>query len=117
MILRTCSRLPNLCVPYLIMASYLYYIMDEAPPLEDYAFDRLCRIAARNWSRIQHPHKRLIKRAWLDAGSLYQLRPKDYPLRVRAAAMAWLDLYQSPIGRQLERIRLALESLVNARNF
>ncbi len=117
MILRTCSRSPNLCIPYLLMASYLYYIMDEASPLEDYEFDRLCRIAARNWSRIQHPHKRLIKRAWLGAGSLYQLRLKDYPLRVRSAATAWLDLYQSPIGRQLERIRLTLEYLVNAGNF
>lgn len=111
--LKRCVENPNMTVPYLLMASYLYYIKDESPPLADHEFDWLCSYAKQNWKRIQHPHKHLIRKSWLDSGSLYQLADRDYPLMVKGAAFSWLKGYAPPpVVEQLIRIARAIERLL-----
>ena len=111
--LKRCVQNPNMVVPYLLMASYLYYCKDEAPPLQDHEYDWLCSYARQNWSRIQHPHKRLIKKSWLEAGSLYKLREDEYPMMVKGAAFSWLKGYVGPhVIDQLARILHALERML-----
>lgn len=110
--LKTCVHNPNMTVPYLLMASYLYYCKDESPPLLDHEFDWLCRYAKQNWSQIQHRHKNLIKRSWLDAGSLFKLREDEYPLLVKSAAYAWLSGIRPSISDVLARITYLVEKFI-----
>lgn len=113
--LAKCVANPNLTVPYLLMASYLYYIRDERTPMSDHEFDCLCSFAYQNWASIEHRHKYLIKKGWLTAGSLYRLSDRDYPLMVKGAAYSWLggaaiglSVDTPGIAEQLRRIADAL---------
>lgn len=111
--LKRCVENPNMTVPYLLMASYLYYIKDEAPPLADHEFDWLCSYAYQNWGRIKHPHKSLIRKSWLESGSLFKLQDRDYPLMVKGAAFSWLKgIAPPPVLEQLIRILRALERML-----
>lgn len=113
--LAKCVAQPNLTVPYLLMASYLYYIKNEDSPMSDHEYDCLCEYALQNWATIEHRHKHLIKKGWLAAGSLYKLSDRDYPLIVKGAAYSWLggaaiglSLNTPAIAEQLRRIADAL---------
>lgn len=92
--LELCRQKPNLCVPFILMASYLYYIKEIDPPTSDTEFDALCKLMLVEWANITHPHKKLIKKADLKAGTLYALREDHYPLMTRGAAFSWLDNVQ-----------------------
>lgn len=91
-IIEQCREDVNKTVPVMLMASYLYYCRDLDPPLSDQDFDQICKLALDNWKKVKHPHKRLIKRSNLEAGSLYNLVERKYPLIVRGAALLWYDL-------------------------
>lgn len=101
-------------VPYLLMSSYLYYIRDESPPLADHEYDWLCEYARQNWDKIQHPHKHLIKRSWLAAGSLYKLRDADYPMMVKGGAFSWLYGAASPLSNHIPQIAEQLRRIASA---
>lgn len=88
--LEACRANPNLCVPYILMASYLYYHKDVSPPTSDTEFDTICKLALDKWDEIRHRHKKLIKRDDLRAGTLYSLPEHKYPLIVKGAAYMWL---------------------------
>jgi len=76
---------PNTAIPWILMASYLYYHHDQAL-LSDGFFDTLCQTVAAYWDFFQHRHKHLISPADLQAGSLYRLQPEDYPTITRDTA-------------------------------
>ena len=64
-------------VAWYLMASYAYYWQDD-PIMSDAAYDALCKDLDARWDSIEHPHKYLIDRDWLKAGSC--LLPRlDYP--------------------------------------
>jgi hypothetical protein len=69
------------------MSSYLYYRKDEIK-LSDGDFDTLCKRMLENWKQIRHPHKRLIKKKDLEAGTGYAI--KKYPTIVMSSAERWL---------------------------
>lgn len=75
---------PNAIVSWVLMASYLYYHHDIGL-LSDGYYDELCRTMLTTWDLLQHEHKRLIKVEDLKAGSLYALKPEDYPQRLKYA--------------------------------
>ncbi|QSY98587.1 hypothetical protein J2J97_32300 (plasmid) [Rhizobium bangladeshense] len=72
-------------IPWIMMASLLYYHADVSI-LTDGFFDRLAREVEANWTELKHPHKPLIDREALKAGSLYNLKIENYPKSVRGAA-------------------------------
>lgn len=81
---------PNAIVAWWLMASYLYYHTDQVL-ITDGCFDELCRDLLARWDEIEHPHKHLIDRAALEAGTGYHLREADYPRMVIGAAATLVE--------------------------
>lgn len=77
-------------VAHFLMASYLYY-QEDISAIEDTEFDRLCVLLLEAYDRIKHPHKRLIKKGDLIAGSGYAIPYKKYPLITRSASFRWAE--------------------------
>jgi len=74
-------------VPIYLMSSYLYYKKGENV-ISDGEFDMLCKRMLENWKQIKHPHKKLIKKKDLEAGTGYAI--KKYPEIVMSSAERWL---------------------------
>lgn len=70
----------NLSVPWYLMASYAYYVMDD-PILTDSVFDRMTNRMLGSWHEIEHPHKDLITIDMLEAGTYFG----EYPSKVEGA--------------------------------
>lgn len=85
---------PNRLVPYYLMSSYLYYRKDKAV-LSDADFDLLCKRILREWGDIKHPHKKLIKKGALEAGTGFSI--KKYPNITMSAAETWYSDWSSEI--------------------
>lgn len=58
----------NRLISQYIMHSYLYYELDS-PVIDDRTFDRLCIILLKNFDSLEHPHKYLVDKEMLGAGS------------------------------------------------
>lgn len=71
----------NLVVPWLLMASYAYYIEDD-PFISDAMYDQLSKAMAANYAMIEHHHKVLIPPPEGAVVHLHTLAVWDYPLRV-----------------------------------
>jgi len=80
---------PALAVPWLLMASWLYYEQNLDTPLSDTEYDAICAILLKCWHEVEHPHKSFITLDDLRAGSLYALRV--YPTITKNAALQWRD--------------------------
>ena len=74
-------------VPYYLMHSYLYYVMNE-PIISDIEYDELCKELKDKWNSIEHYHKHLIDKQSLGAGTGYQL---EYNKRIEHGALALLN--------------------------
>ena len=74
-------------VPYYLMHSYLYYVMNE-PIISDIEYDELCKELKDKWDSIEHYHKHLIDKQSLGAGTGYQLQ---YNKRIEHGAIALLN--------------------------
>lgn len=72
----------NYLVPLYLVHSYLYYVLDK-PIIPDSEFDKICKALFEKWDVIDHPHKKLINKESLKAGTGYYLK---YPLRVIGSA-------------------------------
>ena len=81
------SMHPNKLISWFMIASYAYYHLD-LNVMSDYDFDYLVKRIIENWENIDHPHKKLIKKSNLDAGSGYDI---DFPLMVRGATVDYLS--------------------------
>lgn len=71
-------------VQHFLMASFAYYHQNESP-MTDHAFDLLCKRLLDRYDHVVHPHKYLIDKDMLRAGSGYNLRWDDYPTIVKVA--------------------------------
>lgn len=91
---RMIARSPDCIVAWYLMASYLYYHEDRSL-LTDSLFDDLCAQLLKRWKHIQHPHKKLIDRASLRAGTGYAIKEQDYPRMCVGAANRLLE-YELP---------------------
>ena len=70
------------------MASYLYYHRDTTC-IPDTDFDLICKRLLDEWPKIKHPHKHIISKADLAAGSGYAIPLRKYPLITQSAAWSW----------------------------
>jgi len=80
-------------VSHYLMASYLYYILNSDTPLSDSQFDQLARKLLKEWKTIDHPHKKLLSKSSLRAGTLFDLSKKEYPQIVKNCALDWAKEY------------------------
>ena len=76
---------PNRCVAFYMMSSYLYYEQDKHV-LSDGMFDNICKKILSKWDDITHPHKELIDKEQLKAGTGYYLK---YTNMIKGAAESW----------------------------
>ncbi len=88
------------CVPLWLMASYLYYEYKDKNNahyslFDDTVFDSLAVFIYKNWKKITHPHKKLIRKD--ETKTAYYI--KKYPSIVVAAAM---QLKEELNGKLLE---------------
>ena len=74
-------------VPYYLMHSYLYYVINE-PIISDMEYDELCKELKDKWDSVEHYHKHLIDKQSLGAGTGYQL---EYNKRIEHGALALLN--------------------------
>ncbi len=58
----------------------------DTPIISDALFDEMAKVMVTSWDEITHQHKRLITPEHLKSGSLYDLKPEDYPIMCRAGA-------------------------------
>ena len=72
-----------------LMTSYLYYEMN-CSIITDHAYDSVCQRLLAGWRTGVHPHKHLVRRSDLIAGSAYSLTWR-YPEIVKAAASVMRD--------------------------
>lgn len=82
------------------MASYLYY-HHETSAITDPEFDAICARLSKEWTKVKHPHKKLITKADLDAGTGYAIPLVKYPRIVQCAAWHWHDSLH-PDARQVK---------------
>lgn len=82
-------RKKSTVVPWVLMASYAYYILSESL-LEDGTFDKMCKYLYDNWDSIEHRHKNLFTREDMSSGSLFMLKADDYPLIVQVTVGQFL---------------------------
>jgi|SaaInlStandDraft_1057018.scaffolds.fasta_scaffold68745_3 hypothetical protein len=75
-------------VGHYLMSCFLYYQKNESV-LSDKEFDDLCLRLLDKWKTIKHPHKKLIKKANLEAQTGYDL--KRVPKIVQVCAFEWLE--------------------------
>lgn len=73
---------------WIVLASYLYYIRDESI-LSDEVFDKMCKLVLDK--NIKHSLlSHLITEERMKAGSLFDLKVKDYPLFIVQAGESLL---------------------------
>jgi len=68
-----------------LMAAYAYYVEDD-PIMSDWDFDMLAKTLLENYDSIEHPHKHLVTKDDLRAGTYLG----EYPEIVKGA----LNLYK-----------------------
>lgn len=69
-----------------LMSSYLYYYEDKQV-ISDAEFDEICKNLLAGWEDFDHPHKHLITKEDLAAGTGFAI--KKYPLIVISSALCW----------------------------
>lgn len=84
------AEAPNLSVPWFLMASYTYYILNKSI-LSDTYYDQLSHFILDNWDTLEHRHKHLLDKNGLEAGTAYYLKKDDYPWICRSAAEGLIE--------------------------
>lgn len=81
------ARGPDAAVPWVLMASFLYYHRDTTI-LSDGVYDQLTRAVVDNYAVLTHQHRVYLSRLAYGANtSLFDIPEKEYPAICRSAAM------------------------------
>lgn len=67
-----------------LMCSYAYYVEDD-PLISDEEFDQLAKFILENYNAIDHPHKSLVTKSDLEAGTFLG----EYPSRIKGAVRSY----------------------------
>ena len=84
----------NLMVPWYLMASYAYYVQDDAI-LSDGFFDDMGKTMLACWDDIEHFHKELISKDDLTAGTYLG----EYPERVKGGLLSVRQEFFTKTGK------------------
>lgn len=68
----------DVLVPWYLIASLLYYHTDISV-ISDGLYDEITKNLNNYWSELRHPHKSLLDRKMLVAGTGFSLVMSDYP--------------------------------------
>ncbi len=84
----------NMMVPWYLMASYAYYVQDDAI-FSDGFFDEMGKTMLTCWDDIEHFHKRYISTGDLEAGTFLG----KYPSRVEGGLASLRETYFTKDGK------------------
>ena len=84
----------NLMVPWYLMASYAYYVQDDAI-FSDGFFDEMGKTMLACWDDIEHFHKELISKDDLTAGTYLG----EYPERVKGGLLSVRQEFFTKAGK------------------
>ena len=87
------KKSPSSSVAWFLMTSFAYYHYDISI-LTDEVFDKMCKYMLDNYELISHPHKYLVTKDMLGAGSGYNLTWSDYPQIVRVSTHRFINEIQ-----------------------
>ena len=80
---RDCFRQnKNTCISWFLSASYAYYIRYDSL-LSDEVYDKMAKYILDNYESIEHPHKHLVTKGMLVAGTAFNLKEQDYPTIIK----------------------------------
>lgn len=84
---RILRNTPTCVVPWILIASYLYYHTDRVI-ISDACFDSLMNTKLKLFDESDktHPHRKLITDEHLEIGSLFNVKKEDYPSIVKCSA-------------------------------
>jgi len=85
---------PNQLCTYYLTSSYLYY-KEDLNVLTDTDYDLLCNRLYQMYDEVTHPHKKLIDKESLGAGTGYGL--EEYPTRIKMAAIFWYNEWKEQV--------------------
>jgi len=83
----------NLMVPWYLMASYAYYVQDDAI-FSDGFFDNMGKTMLSRWDEIEHFHKEYITKGDLEAGTFLG----EYPSRVEGGLKSLRETFFTKSG-------------------
>lgn len=89
---------PGAAVAWWLMSSFLYYHQDESI-ISDGMYEELAAFLLEHWETIRHPHRHLIRKEDLTAGSAFHLTVDQYPSIARSAALRLLT--EGPSSRRV----------------
>ena len=97
-VVRDCfKKNKNSSISWFLSSSYCYYQKDESL-MSDIAFDKLCKWMFDNHDSLEHEHKHLVTKDMLQAGSGFNLKADDYPLRVQHSAPVLIKMMYAGQG-------------------
>ena len=106
----TLAKSPHAAIPWWLMASFAYYLLDD-PILSDARNDALCASILDGWADLTHPHKYAVDKASLTAGTAFGMKPTDYPPRV-LWGLQHLTQRRFPIHTYAEHLAAQAESVL-----
>lgn len=74
-----------------LMASYLYYCLDQDTPWSDSQYDFVCKRLLAEWDSITHKLKGVCSRDLLEAGSGFTIKAHEYPRGLQHVATLWKE--------------------------
>ena len=89
---RIISKNRNMLIPYYLMLSYGYYILDESVASNEF-FDSICSNLLNELDSLEHQHKHLICVEALEAGTGYQIKEDEYPNLVKGGYRSLKDKF------------------------
>lgn len=95
---------PGHLVHHYLLAAYCYYWLNESP-LTDHAFDLLCLRLHEVYDTFEHPHKYLVNKEHLEAGTCL-LAIDQYPTIVTSGIGVYLASIED--GSLIERLKANL---------
>ena len=91
----------NMMVPWYLMASYAYYVQDDAI-FSDGFFDEMGKTMLTAWDDIEHFHKEHISKCDLEAGTFLG----EYPSRVEGALAEVRKKFYTKSGTVKKNVKL-----------
>lgn len=87
------GRNVNMAVPWFLSTSYAYYKEAETLISDEY-FDRICKLIDEHWDNITHPHKYLINRDSLSAGTGFDIEFGLFPIQLQSSTQLLILMCQ-----------------------
>jgi hypothetical protein len=89
----------NTSVSWFLICSYCYYIRHSAL-ISDTMFDGMCKWMLDNYESLEHVNLTMVDKGMLQAGTAFNLKREDYPMRVQVVGETLIKLVNQGRGQE-----------------